>query len=292
MTKKAFAIYLSVYLSLISAAPTMAQNESSVSPATTPVGSRADVRESCEEPGDLVYPLINADYVGGTIPGVQMKRVSRRFPFGDSQYRVDGKLAAGSTCLFFIFKDKRLDEIARSPYHYELRPCPATPDSNSSASEVDQACRMFGKAGSALYTMEIPYKRMIVLSRARDTSLGATSASYASGAGGTLAILVATLPTAFSKALVAGLVGIGLATYFYLEIARPRLQDNYIAVFVAREGFSDKTANNNLFAKGDVLMFRLPNKHDFYNISMILSANTGQTFVSETAEKGQSETSK
>jgi hypothetical protein len=40
-----------------------------------------------------------------------------------------------------------------------------------------------------------------------------------------------------------------------------------------------------LFKRGDLLIFRIPNFHDYYNISMTLSGGTGLTFVSETAEK-------
>jgi hypothetical protein len=43
--------------------------------------------------------------------------------------------------------------------------------------------------------------------------------------------------------------------------------------------------SDELFKKGDLLMFRIPNTHDYYNISMTLSSGTGLTFVSETAEK-------
>jgi hypothetical protein len=43
--------------------------------------------------------------------------------------------------------------------------------------------------------------------------------------------------------------------------------------------------SDELFKKGDLVMFRIPNHHDYYNISMTLSGGTGLTFVSETAEK-------
>lgn len=43
--------------------------------------------------------------------------------------------------------------------------------------------------------------------------------------------------------------------------------------------------SDELFKKGDLVMFRIPNHHDYYNISMTLSSGTGLTFVSETAEK-------
>jgi hypothetical protein len=60
-----------------------------------------------------------------------------------------------------------------------------------------------------------------------------------------------------------------------------------------KSGSSSKTSSSaressrsaELFTCGDVVMFRIPNHHDYYNISMILSAETGYTFVSETAEK-------
>ncbi|HET9183804.1 MAG TPA: hypothetical protein VFP59_16860 [Candidatus Angelobacter sp.] len=44
------------------------------------------------------------------------------------------------------------------------------------------------------------------------------------------------------------------------------------------------SAADELFKKGDLMMFKIPNSHDYYNISMILSAKTGKTFVPETAE--------
>ena len=40
-----------------------------------------------------------------------------------------------------------------------------------------------------------------------------------------------------------------------------------------------------LFKKGDLVILRIPNKHDYYNISMILTSGTGLTFVNETTEK-------
>jgi hypothetical protein len=40
-----------------------------------------------------------------------------------------------------------------------------------------------------------------------------------------------------------------------------------------------------LFHKGSLAMFRLTNRHDYWNISMILSSATGCEFVSEEAEK-------
>ena len=43
--------------------------------------------------------------------------------------------------------------------------------------------------------------------------------------------------------------------------------------------------SDELFKKGDLLIFRIPNFHDYYNISMTLTAGTGLTFVPETAEK-------
>ena len=43
--------------------------------------------------------------------------------------------------------------------------------------------------------------------------------------------------------------------------------------------------SDELFKKGDLMMFRIPNHHDYYNISMILTGGTGLTFVSENAEK-------
>lgn len=44
------------------------------------------------------------------------------------------------------------------------------------------------------------------------------------------------------------------------------------------------SASDELFKRGDLMMFKIPNSHDYYNISMILSAKTGKTFVPETAE--------
>ena len=44
-------------------------------------------------------------------------------------------------------------------------------------------------------------------------------------------------------------------------------------------------APDDLFAKGDVITFRILNYHDYYNISMILNGKTGMTFVTQNAEK-------
>ena len=54
----------------------------------------------------------------------------------------------------------------------------------------------------------------------------------------------------------------------------------------AAEGLAaSSSSEKSLFKQGDLIMFRVPNYHDYYNISLILSAKTGLTSVSETAEK-------
>ncbi len=59
---------------------------------------------------------------------------------------------------------------------------------------------------------------------------------------------------------------------------------------VGKTGSSETKPGNSgkdapLFHKGNLAMFRLTNRHDYWNISMILSSATGCEFVSEEAEK-------
>ena len=65
---------------------------------------------------------------------------------------------------------------------------------------------------------------------------------------------------------------------------RPRAPNSRSATLTGTATLSQPPPDD-LFKKGDLMMFRIPNHHDYFNISMILSGGTGLTFVSETAEK-------
>lgn len=129
-----------------------------------------------------------------------------------------------------------------------------------------------------------------------------------------------TITAEDTRPIVPSILAIGGAAtvvglIFYFRTKRLKTQ-NYIAVFYSsRSGNNAKMSSSSratasalllqspqsvinqtttvgaspdLFesAKGsDVAIFRLPNSHDYWNVSMILNSRTGKEFVSETAEK-------
>ncbi len=251
----------------------------SQAPSNASVSAQADAQTDSCGPKDslhLVYPLVDASYVGGTIPNMPMKKrpsipLKWAVPFILPQYRANGKITALPGCLLFRFKPskKKLPtEISGNKYQYHP-------------------------------TAEL-------------TSI---STAYAAAGGAVLTALLGAVHNTHAKELAGGITAGSLVLYYYSFVAKPLREDNYIAVFVCKEvqqscekqpAASQSSANQSgskiglvninqappakpssdeLFAQGDVITFRIPNKHDYYNISMILNGETGKTFVSETAEK-------
>ncbi|SRR5712691_2299392 len=289
----------------------------SQAPVNAGVSTKADAKKDSrgsKDSSDLVYPLVRAWYVGGTIPNMHMKNQPfiplRWLPFTLSQYRANGKITVGRGALLFVFKSSKSPS---SGSHYQVLPC----NSSSLSSEADEACSKYNKNRAHSYVVQIPYTGINVLSRAKYSTAEITSITgpYAAAGAAVLTALVGSVHNAHAKELAGGITAGSLVLAYYFAVAKPRLEDNYIAVFVCKEvqqscekqaaaspspekqsgppntpGTASqapppKQPPDELFAQGDVIMFRIPNKHDYFNISMILSGETGKTFVSETAEK-------
>jgi hypothetical protein len=174
------------------------------------------------------------------------------------------------------------------------------------------------------WLIAVPYDPVLVLSRARyaTSDLLSISTGYAVAGAGLLAALSQGIKNAHTLELSLGGSTAGLLLYYYFGVLRPRVTENYLGIFIknaetvendfedseeknideAKVDFSadldkkerDKTVHgtvtikkpsDELYKKSDVILFRVTNYHDYYNISAILSAKTGLTFVSETAEK-------
>jgi hypothetical protein len=278
--------------------------------STTAAAQETAKTQEISSPNDehvgLFYPVIDASYVGGTVPDMPLKESNsfmRWISFSKRQFRVRGRLVLGPDGFFFAFNPQGASPVASSSAQFQLLSCsaPALP------AEAVKACHK----DPARKVLKVPYQQLIELSRARASSgdlLTATTV-YASTAVGVLSTVVGAFSRTHAKELYGGITAGTLALGYYFLVSRPRSGDNYIALFVCAhdeepcslneasrsnpasvESEPSKTTVKNgadeLFKKGDVLMFKIPNSHDYYNISMILSARTGKTFVSETSEKG------
>lgn len=253
----------------------------------------------------FIYPAIGAAYVGGTIADMPLKAgnpLMRWLSFSKRQFRVNGQLALGPDGLIFAFNGN--PPLHNPGEHFELWSC----DSHQLPGDVRTACIKT----AAKQALRIPYDQLIELSRAKAATSDIASATtvYASTAVGILSTVVGAFSKSHEKELYGGITAGTLALGYYFLVSRPRSGDNYIAVFICPQnngsctpgeiGGSNppstetdstpkttvKTGSDELFKQGDLMMFKIPNSHDYYNISMILSAKTGKTFVSETAEKG------
>jgi hypothetical protein len=129
----------------------------------------------------------------------------------------------------------------------------------------------------------ILYKEIIGLSRGTvpAPNPAGPAVTIGSALGG---VLVGTLKSTVTKSATLG------AAWWWYHSSR---KVNYLGVTYgdggrtgcqAEAGADTKTAST--FYKGNLLLFRLANRSDYWNASMVLSAATGCEFVAETAEKG------
>ncbi|HEV2223333.1 MAG TPA: hypothetical protein VGR84_10050 [Candidatus Acidoferrales bacterium] len=228
-----------------------------------------------------IYGPVKASYIGGTVVGMPLKRKGD-FPvywFGARQLRVEGKLVMDQTEAQFCFQ---------KPAGAKVLPGPS----------YTTTCTDQQNAGQCL--VEFPYAQINGLSRASKLSENqATNRTvYVTAATAILSAILSTSSKTHTKEMLGGItVFAGVLGYFFV-VARPERMENYIAVFVRPCASSvhrcSGTAgtSDSVFPRGDLVMFRVPNHHDYYNISMILSAETGRTFVPETAEAGAKSSSK
>jgi len=260
----------------------------------------------CNAKSDLVYPMINASYVGGTIPGMPLllKKSRGILWLRAYQFRLNGKLAMGPCNMVFAFDSKQTisGKGALQVYTCFLsnsdQPNPLL--SRESVSLCHQLKQDSDVAGlqKTWNVMEIPYSEINVLSRDRKLSAdqAANKTAYVTAAIALLTSILSISNKTHVKLLYGGVtIGSAVLVYCYF-VQRPDGQENYIAIFtkkVDRGCASEKltfpgcnASSTDLFQPGDLAMFRISNFHDYYNISMILSGETGLQFVPESADKG------
>jgi len=270
----------------------------------------------------LFYPIVDASYVGGTIfnmPFVIPPWPVRLIEFSPRQYRTDGHIALGSKSVVFIFNlDRKPNPALPAGSLFNLYSCADA----SPGTDPELACTRLKHSGKKeWWVMDIPYSQIKLLSRAKigTSDLSSLATVYGTAAAGVLSSVVSAIGKAHGKELYGGITAGGLALGYYFLVARPHAHERYIALFLCHEKdrecqradaeasdteakslscddlckktmaekLLDKDApGDELFKKGDVVMFKIPNNHDYYNISMILIGKTGQTFVTETTDKG------
>ncbi len=275
---------------------------------------------------DFIYPPVDASYIGGTISGMPLTKdkLSRLNPFQVRQFRVNGQLAMGQCDMVFVFGDsaklqgKPVEPQRESGASFELLSCGQ--DSPRLSGALTKLCGRM-KHG---HIVKIPYKPINVLSRARKISgeLNTETATYLTAASAILTAVLGGATGNRDKLIYGGSTVLAATAAYFFLVARPSQRENYMAVFLEKKDSEAKNnpppspepektseggssvivhangsvyglsqqpkpaADEELFKKGDVLMFRINNFHDYYNISMILNGKTGHQFVSENAEKG------
>ncbi len=180
---------------------------------------------------DLVYPGASAQYVGGTVPDMQMTRTSSWLKLGLSaaQFRREGHLALSSDCLLFAFDRKEGDHF-RDNANYHVVACGDQVD----FSKGHDLCTIVAESAAKSYLMMIPYAKVNTLSRAKYASSDLT-ASVAAAAGFGSAILTAIASSVHrvaAKEQALGGATLLMTGFYYFAVAKPHMEDNYIASFI------------------------------------------------------------
>jgi hypothetical protein len=202
---------------------------------TTSTSSQASWDDCTPAPDwQLIYPGSSAFYVGGTIPEMHMGKESRLHPWAVTrakQFHRKGHIALTPRCLLFAFKAEAKDSITGvHGAHYSVRKC-----SNDVKLADDRAtCAPLDGKNPKSYLITIPYAKVNLLSRAKYSAsdLAAISMAYAAGGAAVLAAIYQSISKVSAKEQTLGAVTLGMAIYYYYFIAKPRLEDNYMAVFV------------------------------------------------------------
>lgn len=223
---------------------------------------------------DVIYWPVKATYVGGTVPGMPLKPPNA-LPIhwlGVRQMQVSGKLVLDQSQAIFCFDSPNpLDRTWLQP--------------------KDTECTQEGRHYQC--AIRVPYSEINGLSRATKLPAQQSSArtSYVTAASAVLTAVISSVSKAHAKELIGGItVFAGVAGYLYL--VHQQMKDNYIALFLCPPSRQSPPCCQapgvaaSVFPQGALVMFRVPNYHDYYNLSMILSAETGMTFVPELAEAG------
>jgi hypothetical protein len=193
---------------------------------------------------NLVYPASKASYVGGMLPEMDMSEgtlgtIGRLLLLRRRQFRRNGQIAMTRHCLLFAFaangENLQFDEAA----NYHVFRC--LNDVRLSRKKGNKAglCQPVlpapdGKVNPARsYLIAIPYAEVNVLARAKyaTSDLTSTSSAYVTAAAALLTTLGSGGLTASTERIL-GIAAGGMALYYYVGILEPRVEDNYIAVFV------------------------------------------------------------
>jgi len=193
--------------------------------------SEASKTESCQSSaGDshIVYPAVDAAYVGGTIPEVLKTRPNRHDWLGFlvlSQFRLRGRLVIGECNLEFVMDVKR-DERAESlnstlksvwkpvkSNHFNLVVYPSK-DEKQVLSEAQKACKALGLSSESRlgYISEIPYGGIKGLSRDQvtPTDRNADRTAYIAVATSILPAVLGVSSKSHDKLLYGGVAGSAL----------------------------------------------------------------------------------
>jgi hypothetical protein len=196
---------------------------------------------------DLIYPASKASYVGGILPEMQMREkwwqaVGRSILIWPRQFRRKGQITLSRECLLFAFsavEGEGLEFDKNANYH--VIPCTNKVDLSEKKVNLskkedksDRLCKLT-KSGDSVgsYIVAIPYAEVNTLARAKyaPADLTGISTAYATAAAAILTAIAGGGLTATTERVL-GIVGPGMALYYYLAILLPRTGDNYIAIFV------------------------------------------------------------
>lgn len=227
-------------VSLAFSLATFAQGEQTTSPSSQAAGD--DCAPDGSEKGaseaqcwQLIYPGSSAFYVGGTIPEMHMHKVSRlTHPWRltrVAQFNRKGHIALTRRCLLFAFKAMEKDSIKGvDGAYYSVRKC----SNNVKLSDDRATCAPLDGKNPKSYLITIPYAKVNLLSRAKYSAsdLASISGTYATAAVTVLTAIYSTIHNTGAKELLLGSAAGGMALYYYIYIVKPRLKENYIAVFV------------------------------------------------------------
>lgn len=231
-------------------------------------GAPRQLAAQCAPPkSGVFYPAISAAYVGGTallegpLPTPKFSPITKFLR--PLQRGADSKLVM--TARGVEFYSSKLAGIAagREP-NYLIQTTPG--------------CQH----------ITIPYGPLVGLTRARKqpSDQSGDDAAYAAAAVGALTAAVTAPSSGRSKAWWGGGTAAALLVGYLALIRNPDQSENYSALF-SRNGSAAPPGKDHLFPKADLLMFQVKNYHDYYNVSMILSARTGFEFTDETVVAGK-----
>lgn len=183
---------------------------------------------------DLIYPASNASYVGGTVPEMHMSggnQLLRWALLQGQQFRRKGRIALAPGCLLFAFNADKNDGSLKVNANYRILRC----SNRVTLSDTDRVCTLAADdKPPASYVLTVPYAKVNVLSRAKyaTSDLTSVSTAYATFGGAILTAIASSIHNVSAKEKALGGAAGFLAAYYYFAIARPRMGDNYIAVFV------------------------------------------------------------